>query len=240
MDFYERGLTKAGIRRVSLARNPAGVIDPQPELKLTDECWPQILREPHKEFCFSSYCVRANNEGRTLETRQLSIFRIMYHIGDIGELSADARPMRRACRASVKCRSRIGRRTTDASGVSSVGQVSVAHRPTHDRCVGRVERRSSVGRASADARPILADARPTLVERRPTSVEGRPTLDRCTTDARPTHRSCVGRQLTDATYDTWSYFSRGAPSPCSSSSWQPNANFYQPHTDLDVNTVNSL
>ena len=35
----------------------------------------------------------------------------MYHIGDIGELSADARPMRR----------------------SSVGQVSVARRPTHDR-----------------------------------------------------------------------------------------------------------
>ena len=180
MDFYERWLTKAGIRRVSLARNPAGVIDLQPELKLPDECWPQILREPHKEFCFSSYCVRANNEGRTLETRQLSIFRIMYHIGDIGELSADARPMRR----------------------SSIGRASADARPMS------VERRSSVGRASADARRA--------------SHARRPTAHRC------------------HLYDTWSYFSRDAPSPCSISSWQPNANFYQPHTDLDVNTVNSL
>ena len=48
------------------------------------------------------------------------------------------------------------------------------------------ERRSTVGRTSIDARPTLG--------RRSTDIS------RPSADARPTHRSSVGRQLTDVTY----------------------------------------
>ena len=106
----------------------------------------------------------------------------MYHKGDIGELSADARPMRRSSvgRASVERRSTLDRRSTN------VGRASV-------------ECRSCVGRASVDSRPT---SRPThdrqSLNVEPTlSVDCRPTVDRLPADSRSPvgQHSCVVKLL---------------------------------------------
>ena len=115
-------------------------------------------------------------EGAALCSRSLSKqFRIMYDIGGIGELSADARPMRR----------------------SSVGRASVERRSTHDRCRSTLDRRSTnVGRASLECRSCVGRA---SVDSRPTS---RPTHDRQSLNVEPTLsvacRSTVDRSPADS------------------------------------------
>ena len=102
----------------------------------------------------------------------------MYHIGDIGELSADARPMRR---------SSVGRASVDPR------PMSVDARPTLDQCrssVGGVSvvRRPSVGRQStdqsADARPTIAKCRANTVGR--LSADSRPFTGRQSVTSRST------------------------------------------------------
>ena len=94
---------------------------------------------------------------------------------DHGELSADARPMRR----------------------SSVGRASVERRSTHDRCRSTLDRRSTnVGRASLECRSCVGRA---SVDSRPTS---RPTHDRQSLNVEPTLsvdcRSTVDRSPADS------------------------------------------